>query len=56
MKVTIASINMVDVHVATTRSKTTKVHTLKEHKPKKKKSAIDWEVKKRAKKSMVETP
>jgi hypothetical protein len=41
VKVTIASINMVDVHVATTRSKTTKVHMLKEHEPKKNKSAID---------------
>ncbi len=29
---------------------------LKEHEPKKNKSAIDWEVKKRVKKSMVETP
>ncbi len=36
---------MVDVHVATTRSKTTKVHTLKEHEPKKNKSAIDQEIK-----------
>jgi hypothetical protein len=41
VKVTIASINMVDVHVATTTSKTTKVHTLKEYEPKKNKSAID---------------
>ncbi len=41
MKVTIASINMVDVHVATTRSKTTKVNMLKEHELKKNKNAID---------------
>jgi hypothetical protein len=36
VKVTIASINMVDVHVATT-----KVNMLKEHELKKNKSAID---------------
>lgn len=36
VKVTIASINVVDVHVATT-----KVHTFKEHDPKNIKSAID---------------
>ncbi len=51
VKVTIASINMVDVHVATT-----KVNMLKEHELKKNKSAIDQEVKNRVKKSMVETP
>jgi hypothetical protein len=55
VKVTIASINMVDVHVATIRSKTTKVYTFKEHEPKNNKSAIDWEGKKHVKKSMVET-
>jgi hypothetical protein len=36
-------------------AKTTKVHTLKEHDPKNNKSAIDWEIKKHVKKSMVET-
>jgi hypothetical protein len=36
---------MVNVHVATIRSKLTKVHVFKEQKPTKNKNAVGWEKK-----------
>ncbi len=41
VKVTIASLNMVDMHVATTKSKVIKVQKFKEHEPRKDKSVAN---------------
>ncbi len=49
-----ASINMVEVNV-TTRSKTSEEQMFKDREPRKNKSAIDWEVEKKWKRSMVKT-
>ncbi len=47
---------MVNVHVATIRSKSTKVDVFKEQKPTKNKSAVSWEEKKCLKKIPCFTP
>jgi hypothetical protein len=41
MRVTIAILNMVDMHVATTKSKVIKVQKFKEHEPRKDKSVAN---------------
>ncbi len=55
VKGTIAFINIVDVHVETTKSKATKVQVLKEWNWKNNKSVVDWEVEERLKKSMFKS-
>jgi hypothetical protein len=50
----IIDVNVVDIN-GTRRSKTTKEQVFKDKEPKKTKSVINWEEKKRLKKSMVET-
>jgi hypothetical protein len=54
VKVTIAFSNMVDMHVATTKSKIIKVQKFKEHEPRKNKS-LAKKVEEHTKKLMVET-
>jgi hypothetical protein len=44
---------MVNVHVATIRSKSTKIHVFKEQKPTENKSAVGWKEKKRLKKNIM---
>ncbi len=41
VKVTIAFLNIVDVHVATTKNKVIKIEKFKEHEPRKNKGAVD---------------
>jgi hypothetical protein len=47
---------MVNVHVATIRSKSTKTHVFKEQKPTKNKSVIGWKEKKHLEKNSCLTP
>jgi phosphopantothenate synthetase len=49
----IVDVNVVDVNVIT-RGKVTKEQVFKDRKPRKAKSVVDWEEKKRLKQSMVE--
>ncbi len=55
VKGTIAFINIMDVHVETTRSKATEVQLLKEWNWKNNKSVVDWEIEEHLKKSMFES-
>lgn len=52
---TVAFINIMDVHVETTRSKAIEVQVLKEWNWRNNKSVIDWEVEECLKKSMFES-
>ncbi len=53
VKMVIISVNIVDVNV-TPRSKTSEKQMFKYRKPRKNKFIVDWEVKKKLKRSMVE--
>ncbi len=54
IKITIISVNMGDIHV-TTQSKASEEHVFKDQKPRKNKSIIDQETKKKLKNIMVKT-
>jgi cell division protein FtsL len=54
IKIVITNVNVVDVNVIT-RIITNEEHVFKDREPRKTNNVIDWEKKKRLKKSMVET-